>query len=110
MQQRGRRGFTLIDLIVVISIILVLVSIAAPLYEHHVSMAREAALKDSLQTLRREIQNFTEHKRYAPQSLDELVSEDYLSNIPNDPMTRRSDWVLEMETPGKEVDPQRPGI
>lgn len=87
-----QRGFTLIELMVVIMIILVLVGMAAQRYEQSVVRAREAALKQSLQTMRSAIQQYTLDKQMAPQSLDDLVAAGYLTGVPEDPMTRTHDW------------------
>ena len=84
----GARGFTMIELMVVIAIILVLAGMAAARYEQSVVRAREAVLKQDLQTMRSAIQQYTLDKQQAPQSLDDLVSAGYLSEIPVDPITR----------------------
>ena len=86
------RGFTLIELMVVIAIILVLIGMAAGRYEQSVVRAREAALKQSLQTMRSAIQQYTLDKQMAPTSLDDLVAAGYLTSIPEDPVTRTRDW------------------
>jgi general secretion pathway protein G len=87
------RGFTLIELMVVISIILILMAIAIPIYQKSVEHARESALKQDLATLRSAIDQFTLDKEKAPQSLDELVSAGYLRQIPKDPITdSNSTW------------------
>ena len=78
----------MIELMVVIAIILVLVGMAAARYEQSVVRAREAVLKQDLQTMRSAIQQFTLDKQQAPQSLDDLVAAGYLSQIPVDPITR----------------------
>jgi general secretion pathway protein G len=85
-------GFTLIELMVVIAIILVLIGMAAGRYEQSVVRAREAALKQSLQTMRSAIQQYTLDKQQAPQSLDDLVAAGYLTSIPEDPVTRNREW------------------
>lgn len=86
------RGFTLIELMVVIAIILVLIGMAAGRYEQSVVRAREAALKQSLQTMRSAIQQYTLDKQMAPTSLDDLVAAGYLTSIPEDPITRTREW------------------
>ena len=87
------RGFTLIELMVVISIILILMAIAIPIYQKSVEHARESALKQDLATLRSAIDQYTLDKEKAPQSLDELVSAGYLRQIPKDPITdSNSTW------------------
>jgi len=107
---RRSNGFTLIELMVVISIIVVLTGIAAVKYAAHVRLAREAVLRQDLKLLRENIQEFTEHKRRAPHTLQELVSEDYVFEIPLDPFTKQRDWMIEEEPAGREVDPNNPGI
>lgn len=89
-----QRGFTLLEMIIVISIILILVSIAIPNYVQSMRRAREAVLRDDLFTLRSTIDNYTYDKNAAPQSLDDLVSGGYLRAVPKDPMTGETNWVV----------------
>jgi general secretion pathway protein G len=108
---RGQRGFTLIELMIVISIILILVSIAAPIYSSSITRAREAVLKDDLFTMRSVISQYTLDKQRAPQSLDDLVQAGYLKQIPVDPMTNaRDSWTVDQEDVLLSVDQQQPGI
>jgi len=86
-------GFTLIELMIVISIILILLGIAAGSYANAVRRAREAVLRDDLQELRKAIDNYTLDKQAAPQSLDDLLQNKYLHSVPVDPVTRQADWV-----------------
>jgi general secretion pathway protein G len=88
----SQHGFTLIELMVVIAIIIVLVGMAAQRYEQSVVHAREAALKQDLQTMRSAIQQFTLDKQMAPNSLDDLVAAGYMSGVPEDPVTRTHEW------------------
>ena len=91
--QIAERGFTLIELMIVLTIMLILMSVAIPIYQKSVEHARESALKQDLATLRSAIDQFTLDKDKAPQSLDELVSAGYLRQIPKDPMTdSNSTW------------------
>ncbi|HEX6906040.1 MAG TPA: type II secretion system protein, partial [Terriglobales bacterium] len=92
VSKRKRRGFTLIELMMVISIILILVSVAAPIYKTAILHAHEAVLHDDLFTLRSLIQQYTLDKQKAPQSLDDLVQAGYLKEIPVDPVTGQRDW------------------
>ncbi|HXY15587.1 MAG TPA: prepilin-type N-terminal cleavage/methylation domain-containing protein [Terriglobales bacterium] len=95
--KRGR-GFTLIELMIVISIILILVSVALPAYNQSIVRARESVLKQNLFTLRSVISQYTLDKQKAPQSLDDLVSSGYLKQLPVDPMTGHNDtWVADQE-------------
>lgn len=108
---RAQRGFTLIELMIVISIILILVSIAAPIYSSSITRAREAVLKDDLFTMRSVISQYTLDKQRAPQSLDDLVQAGYLKQIPVDPMTNARDtWTVDQEDVLLSVDQQQPGI
>ncbi|HEV8384874.1 MAG TPA: prepilin-type N-terminal cleavage/methylation domain-containing protein [Candidatus Acidoferrales bacterium] len=95
---RGNSGFTLLEIMVVITIILILLSLAAGRYEQSVVRAREAALKQNLQVMRKAIDEYTLDKLAAPQSLDDLVSAGYLREVPVDPMTRKKDWIVDYET------------
>src|ERR1700740_2110624 len=85
---KRRRGFTMMELMVVIAIILVLIGLAAGRYEKSIIRAREAVLKQDLQTMRSAIQQYTLDKAAAPQSLSDLVSSGYLREIPVDPTPR----------------------
>jgi general secretion pathway protein G len=88
-------GFTLIELMVVMSIILVLATIGTVRYRGAVVRSREAVLKSDLKVMNDAIQNFTRDKEAAPQSLDDLVTAQYLSAIPVDPFTNTKDWVTQ---------------
>jgi general secretion pathway protein G len=96
--KKRSRGFTLIELMIVISIILILVSVALPAYNQSIVRARESVLKQNLFTLRSVISQYTLDKQKAPQSLDDLVSAGYLKQLPVDPMTGHNDtWAPEQE-------------
>lgn len=96
-----RRGFTLIELIVVMAIIGLLVSIAAPRYMDSVARAREATLRSSLAVMREAIDRYAADRGRYPESLQELVDARYLRTLPEDPMTGRRDaWVLLSPPPG----------
>ena len=72
----------MLELIVVISLMMILMAIAVPLYTQHVVQAREAVLRSNLETLNKVIQEYTMDKRQAPQSLDDLKNANYLQNGP----------------------------
>lgn len=87
-------GFTLIELMVVMTVIALLVSIAAPRYFDSVDRGREAALKENLQQMRAAIDRFHADRNRYPSSIEELVEQRYLRRVPVDPMTDRSDgWI-----------------
>ena len=90
-------GFSLLELLVVISIILILMGIAVGRYESSMKRSREAALKQDLFVMRNAIQQYTLDKEAAPSSLDDLVTSKYLSGIPTDPITRAKDWHTDSE-------------
>jgi general secretion pathway protein G len=87
-------GFTLIELMIVITIIFILIGIAAARYDVSVQRAKEATLKTDLAVMRQAIDNYTLDKEAAPQSLDDLVNPQapYLREVPTDPMTHQKDW------------------
>ena|SRR5260221_9733640 len=89
------RGFTLLELMVVISILLILVSMAAPMYQQQIHHARESVLRQNLFTLRTLISQYTLDKQKAPQSLEDLISAGYLKIIPVDPITHSADWTVD---------------
>jgi general secretion pathway protein G len=103
-------GFTLLELMVVIFIIMILASIAMPVYNQSVIQARESVLRSNLGTLRSVISQYTLDKQKAPQSLDDLVSAGYLRQIPIDPMTKQPNWEVVQEDVMMAVDQQDPGI
>ena len=111
-RRRQIRGFTLIELMIVISVILILVSVALPAYNQSIWRARESVLKQNLFALRSVISQYTLDKQKAPQSLEDLVTAGYFKQIPNDPMTGRNDtWTVEQESDTiLTVDQQEPGI
>lgn len=94
---RRSRGFTLIELMIVIFIMLILISIAIPNFTRSVQRSREAVLRQNLFTLRDLISQYTLDKQKAPQALDDLVQAGYLKQIPKDPMTDQTDWAVEQE-------------
>jgi general secretion pathway protein G len=91
------RGFTLLELMIVISIMLILVSVGVPMYQNSIRRARESVLRQNLFTLRSVISQYTLDKQKAPQSLDDLKTAQYLKEIPTDPITNQSDWTVDQE-------------
>jgi general secretion pathway protein G len=109
--KRRQSGFTLIELIIVISVIAILTAIAVPVYKTHIVHANEVVLKEDLHTMRSCIDQYTQDKEKAPQSLDDLVSAGYLRAIPVDPFTRSSTtWQTIQEDVNLALDQTQPGI
>lgn len=91
----NRRGFTLVEIMVVVAIIVTILSIAVPFYTTAMVRAKESVLQSNLFTMRSVIDQYTYDKEEPPQSLDELVSEGYLREIPIDPFTESRDtWQM----------------
>jgi general secretion pathway protein G len=107
---RGSRGFTMIEMIVVIAIILVLIGMAAGRYEKSIVRSKEAVLKQDLATMRNAIQQYTLDKEAGPQSIDDLVSAGYLREVPTDPITRERDWHTNFDNVLLSTDQTAPGI
>src|ERR1700745_620778 len=97
LRQKPSHGFTLIELMIVISLIAILVAIAVPNYNQSLLRARESVLRQDLFQLRSLISQYTLDKQKAPQSLDDLVQAGYIKQIPNDPTTGKPDWTVDQE-------------
>jgi general secretion pathway protein G len=109
--QSGKRGFTIIELMIVMAIVAVLVTIAAPIYQKTVIRSKETVLKQNLFTIRICIDEYTYDKGKAPQSLQDLVTEGYLRQIPNDPMTGNNQtWKVINEDAANTVNQTEPGL
>lgn len=109
--RRYARGFTLVELMVVMLIISILLAVAVPSFISAIRTAREAALRQDLHTMRDAIEQYTEDKEAAPQSLDDLVQAGYLKSLPVDPMTHSSDtWVPDQSDSYSSIDQSQPGI
>jgi len=94
---QAARGFTLLELMIVIAIIMILIGIAAGAYLKSVQRAKEATLKSDLTVMRQAIDHYTLDKEAAPQALEDLVNpqSQYLREIPTDPMTNAKDWHVD---------------
>ena len=110
MLRRSQRGYTLIELIIVMAIISILVSVAVPLYQKSLTRTKESLLHSHLQTLRTVIDEFTFDKKKAPQTLQDLVTEGYLRAVPIDPITGNDQWRTVQEDSLSAVDQTEPGI
>ena len=109
--RRSHRGFTLIELMVVMAIISILIAIALPIYQKSVMRAKESVLRSNLFTLRTMIDEYTVDKQKAPESLQDLVSQGYLRQIPQDPLTNSDQtWRITMEDTAVGGSSSSPGI
>ena len=106
-----RRGYTLVEIVIVMTIISILVSIAVPMYKNSIDRSREAVLRSNLFTIRNAIDEYTFDKSKAPQNLQDLVREGYLRQVPEDPITQSNQtWIIVMEDAMTMVKQTEPGI
>jgi general secretion pathway protein G len=105
----SNQGFTLIEMVVVISLILVLIAIALPMYSNSILRAKETRLHQNVTTLNKLIQEYSLDKKHAPQSLEDLVPH-YLKFIPDDITGSPTTWQTEPEDPENAWDPNNTGI
>jgi len=89
-------GFTLLELVMVMTIIVVLAAVSVTSYQHIQLKARETILKEDLRTMRKMIDQYAADKEKLPQSLDDLVNAQYMRDVPIDPITGQKDWVVDM--------------
>jgi general secretion pathway protein G len=110
-RQIGGKGFTLIELMIVMAIVTILVGMAVPIYQKSILRAKESVLRNNLFTMRTQIDEFTYDKQKAPQTLQELVSEGYLRTVPMDPIMGSPDnWKIIMEDASTTASQSQPGI
>jgi general secretion pathway protein G len=95
--RRRAKGFSLLELMIVLTIIMILATIAVGRYDRSVLRSREAVLKEDLFVMRNAIQQYTLDKQAAPASLEDLRQGGYLGSIPIDPITRAKDWHTDSE-------------
>jgi len=111
MRTKSRRGWTLIEIVIVLTIMSILVSVAVPIYQKVVLRTRETVLRSNLFTMRTAIDNYTYDKQKAPQSLQDLVSEGYIRQVPEDPITGSNQtWREVMEDAVTQVSQTEPGL
>jgi general secretion pathway protein G len=105
------RGFTFVELMVVVTIMVILITMAIPVYSRTLTRAKESVLKNNLFTMRTVIDHYSYDKGKAPQNLQDLVSEGYLQKLPVDPMTgNNQSWRTVMEEVSQSVSQSEPGI
>jgi len=110
-RRTATQGFTLLELMIVMAVMLVLAAIAIPSYLSVVRKAKEAVLKEDLHTMRSAIDAYTADKAKAPQSLDDLLQAGYLREIPKDPITARTDtWITDQSDTLTTIDETQGGI
>ena len=112
---RGRRsgegGFTLVELMIVMAIIMILATIAIPIYVRTLQRAKEATLREDLHTMRTAIDSYTVDKEKAPETLDDLVQAGYLKSIPVDPMTSSNEtWITGMSDTMTDINETQGGM
>jgi general secretion pathway protein G len=108
---KRRRGFTFVELMVVVTIIVILISMAIPIYNRSIIRAKESVLANNLFTLRTVIDQYSYDKGKAPQNLQDLVTEGYLQKLPVDPITGSNQtWRTVMEDASQSVSQSEPGI
>lgn len=92
----GQVGFTLLELVIVMTILVVLAAIGVVNYQKVRAKAKETLLKDDLRTMRKLLDEYSADKEGLPQTLDDLVKAGYMRDVPEDPITGQADWDLEM--------------
>lgn len=108
---KGRFGFTLIELMIVMAIISIIMAIAVPMYQKSIIRSKESVLRNNLFTMRTVIDEYTYDKQKAPQTLQDLVTEGYLRAVPTDPITNSdATWQVIPEDPMSAVSQNEPGI
>ncbi len=107
----GERGFTLVELMVAMAIVLVIIGIAVPQYNKAITRAKESVLRQNLFSMRTVIDEYTYDKQKAPQQLEDLVKDGYLRQIPFDPIAgNNTSWKVIMEDGASSATQTEPGI
>lgn len=102
--RRGQGGFTFIEMVIVIVVMGILLGIAVPIYQAQIRNSKEAVLEHNLAILRERLDQYKADRNQYPQSLQELVENGYLREIPEDPMTGANEW----EEVYEDFDPNEP--
>lgn len=89
---RSSGGFSLLELMIAMLILVILISVAVPTYQRSVQHARETVLKENLWQMRRAIDQYASDKGRLPKSLDDLVAQKYLREMPYDPILEKAEW------------------
>ena len=111
MRNGKRKAYTLIEIVIVLTIISILMSIAVPLYQKAILRTKESVLRNNLFTLRTVLDEYTYDKQKGAQTLQDLVSGGYLRQIPEDPITgNNQSWKIIMEDALTSVSQTEPGI
>ncbi len=111
MRLRGSRGFTLVELLLVLFVVALLASLVAPVVTGSIQRARESSLKEDLHVMRKAIDDFYADTGRYPESLVQLVEKRYLRKVPVDPMTgNNTSWRVIMEDAMTSVNQSEPGI
>ena len=111
VRKSGEGGFTLVELMIVMAIIMILATIAIPIYVRTLQRAKEATLREDLHTMRTAIDSYTVDKEKAPETLDDLVQAGYLKSIPVDPITSSSEtWITGMSDTMTDINETQGGM
>ena len=109
--EKRQRGFTLVELMIVMAIITVIISVAVPMYQKAILRGKESVLRSNLFTMRNVIDEYTYDKQKAPPTLEDLVKDGYLRQIPLDPITGQANsWKLIMEDASGSASQNEPGL
>src|ERR1039458_9888111 len=105
-----KRGFTLIEMMIVMAIIVILIAVAVPFYQKAITRAKESVLHSNISAMRSAIDEYSFDKQKAQGSLQDLVKDGYLHDVPKDPIAQTNDWKIIMEDAGQAVNSSEPGI
>lgn len=94
IRPKGEGGYSLLELLIAMFIVIILLSVALPTYQRSVQQARETVLKENLWQMRRAIDQYTADKGRMPESLDSLVTDKYLREVPVDPIIEKNEWDI----------------